>query len=410
MSDNESYDETNAQDWLVDVRHNLDEAGRLIDAITPYNSFFLTAHRLFLNRYTDIYNYFERQGGVGENDNRLVDLLLNQLPKFVRDLRNELNRFRSIEIERRYNEIEDEMFKLPWERGGSDEPIPAGTLVKRHIPKREIPISEEEQQELLRAEQDSQYADRIISFIENNFATLVRNINNPFNLFLSLGERYVLRCVYNYLHRQPLSQRLRETVKSFLAWIISRMRRGVGGDEPEPVDYEALKHYSISDQDIQQAIGVKPFLYYPDLQNVKSISQLFDKKGRACILFLTTSSNHGHWTCLMKRPNKVIEYFDSYGGYGPDGERKWLSHKELVNLHEDQPLLYNLLKKSKYKILYNPYPYQSHSPDTNTCGKHCITRLYYHKLTEPEYHTMIRNSGMTPDQFVMSVVYSLIGK
>jgi hypothetical protein len=177
-----------------------------------------------------------------------------------------------------------------------------------------------------------------------------------------------------------------------------------------PLDYESLKKYSISDQDIQQAIGVKPFLYYPDLQNIKSINQLFDKQGRACILFLTTSSNHGHWTCLMKRPNKVIEYFDSYGGYAPDGERKWLSHKELVNLHEDQPLLSNLLRKSKYKILYNPYPYQSHSPDTNTCGKHCITRLYYHKLTELKYRDLIRRSGMTPDQFVMTVVYSLIGK
>jgi len=175
------------------------------------------------------------------------------------------------------------------------------------------------------------------------------------------------------------------------------------------LDYDKLKTYSISDKDFEDAIGVKPFLYYPDLQNVKSVDELFDKDGRCAILFLTTSLYHGHWTCLMKR-GSVIEYFDPYGGYSPDGERRWLSHKELVNLHEDQPLLSELLRNSKYKILYNPFPYQSHSPQTNTCGKHCITRLYYKQLKEPEYRKMIRQSGKTPDQFVIDLVYSLIGK
>lgn len=180
--------------------------------------------------------------------------------------------------------------------------------------------------------------------------------------------------------------------------------RGQGGS-----DYDKLKTYSISDVDFQDALGVKPFLYYPDLQHLTNADQLFDKQGRCAILFLTTSLYHGHWTCLMKRGD-TIEYWDSYGGYGADGERKWLSHKELVNLHEDQPLLSNLLRNTKYNILYNPFPYQSHSPQTNTCGKHCITRLYYKELKEPHYHKMIRDSGKTADQFVIDFVYSLIGK
>jgi hypothetical protein len=194
-----------------------------------------------------------------------------------------------------------------------------------------------------------------------------------------------------------------EQIKNVLRKVLER---GSGGSA---LDYEALKKYSISDKDIQDAIGVKPFLYYPDLQKIKSADELFDKHGRACVLYLTTSLQHGHWTCLMKRKN-TIEYWDSYGGYAPDGERSWLTQKELVNLHQDQPLLSKLLKKSKYITTYNPYPYQSHSPQTNTCGKHCITRLYYTHLTEPEYRKMIKESGKTADQFVIDHVYALIGK
>lgn len=176
-------------------------------------------------------------------------------------------------------------------------------------------------------------------------------------------------------------------------------------------DYEQLKEYSLSDVDIQNALGLRPKLYTPDLHKMKSIDELFDKKGRSVVLYLTTSLRNGHWVCLMRdSKKKMILFWDSYGGYAPDGQRKWLSHAQLVRLKQDQPILSELLKKSGYMISYNPYPYQSHSPDTNTCGKHCITRLKHAHLTEEEYRKMIRGSGKTPDEFVIDYVYSLIGK
>ncbi len=173
--------------------------------------------------------------------------------------------------------------------------------------------------------------------------------------------------------------------------------------------YEALEAYSMSDKDIRDAIGIKPFLYTPDLHKVKHIDELFDKKGRCIVLYLTNSLTNGHWIALIKKGNSVL-CWDSYGGYSADGQRKWLSHDKLVELGQDEPLLRNLLKESGYMISYNPYPYQSKEPDTNTCGKHCVTRLYYYKLSEDQYRDLIHKSGKTPDEFVVDFVYKRIGK
>jgi len=250
------------------------------------------------------------------------------------------------------------------------------------------------------------------SSIENNAQNIITTLMNQRGI--SNSQRVIngllVRDLFNIFKRdigfiRGIGEYLSETNNALMRFVDEKLRPTARGGS----DYDKLKSYSISDVDFQDALGLKPFLYYPDLRKVRSVDELFDKQGRCAILFLTSSLYHGHWTCLMKRGN-VIEYWDSYGGYRPDGERKWLSHNELVNLHEDQPLLSNLLRNSKYTILYNPYPYQSHSPQTNTCGKHCITRLYYKALKEPQYRQMIRESGKTPDQFVIDFVYSLIGK
>jgi hypothetical protein len=167
--------------------------------------------------------------------------------------------------------------------------------------------------------------------------------------------------------------------------------------------------YALSDTDIQQAIGVKPTLYYPDLFKVDNINQILDKKGRAVVLYLTTSLTNGHWVGLIKK-GKTIEYFDPYGHYKPDGESRWLTKNKQHQLHEDTHRLTELLNKSGYEVTVNPFPYQGHQQGNNECGRHTVSRLYYYKMSEPEYMEMIRRSGMTPDQFALQTSYSLLGK
>ena len=174
--------------------------------------------------------------------------------------------------------------------------------------------------------------------------------------------------------------------------------------------YRQLQDYALSDVDIKNALKTdKVHIYAPDLYNVNKIDDLFDKKGRAVILYLTTGPTNGHWVGMIKKGD-TIHYFDPYGGMRPDGERVWLSNEKLKELDQKEPRLSQLLAKSKYKVTYNPYAYQSNEMNNNTCGRHVISRLYYSNLSEPDYRKMIMNSGLDPDEFVIRLTHKLIGK
>ena len=70
-------------------------------------------------------------------------------------------------------------------------------------------------------------------------------------------------------------------------------------------------------------------------------------------------ANDGHWTAILKHPNNKFEYFDSYEGYKPDEEQKWLSAKLKKQLHIDRPLLTNLFLRSGIEtVICNPYTFQ----------------------------------------------------
>lgn len=172
---------------------------------------------------------------------------------------------------------------------------------------------------------------------------------------------------------------------------------------------QQLEGYALTDRDIEDAIHTKVYLYYPDLYQVRNLDDLFDSKGRAVILYLTRSPSEGHWTCLIKK-GKTIEYFDPYGGYLPDTERSWIPKSTLRSLHEDKPRLSQLIQQSGYKLIYNPYGYQSEGRGISTCGRHCVARLYFYRLSEPQYKKLIESTGLSPDEFVTRLSYSLIGK
>lgn len=174
-------------------------------------------------------------------------------------------------------------------------------------------------------------------------------------------------------------------------------------------EYKQLQDYALSDGDIEQALGTKVHIYNPDLYNIDHIDELFDKKGRAVILYLTNSHSSGHWVGLLKK-GKTIHYFDPYGGYRPDGERVWLSNEKLRELGQKTPRLSELLKDSPYKVTYNPYAYQSSEFNNNTCGRHVISRLFLHDLDEDEYRDLLRRTRLDPDEYVIRLTYALLGK
>jgi hypothetical protein len=169
--------------------------------------------------------------------------------------------------------------------------------------------------------------------------------------------------------------------------------------------------YSLSDIDIQKILGGTSVVKYSELHSMDSIDDIFDNFGRCMMLYLTTDEYTGHWTCLIRDDeHKTIEFFDPYGGYAPDGQRKWLPKEKQIELGEDKPLLTKMIKDAGYKILSNPYHFQEESEDINTCGRHCCARLLLSYVPLKEYKKIIDDSGMTPDKFVTDFTSQVIHK
>jgi hypothetical protein len=174
---------------------------------------------------------------------------------------------------------------------------------------------------------------------------------------------------------------------------------------------EDIKSYALSDADMKKVIPTLRIISYPELLKARSIDDVLDEKGRLMLLYLTEDQNTGHWVCLLKRKGEaVLEYFDPYGGYGPDGESKWLTPDELEEFGQDTKQLSKLIRASPYKLVVNKTAFQKDRTDNNTCGRHCLTRLYMKHLSLPDYTKLVKGSGVSPDDFVSGFTYNLIGK
>jgi len=179
----------------------------------------------------------------------------------------------------------------------------------------------------------------------------------------------------------------------------------LGGKMPQ------VESYSLSESDIQKMIPTLKIIPYPDLLKAQHIDDVLDEKGRLMLLYLTENESTGHWVCLLKyRNSSILEYFDPYGNYKPDGESEWLTPQKLKELGQASKRLTQLLDESSYEVKSNAFPFQKDKMNMNTCGRHCTTRLYFKHLKLPEYIKLVESTGLPADKFVSAFTYNLIGK
>jgi hypothetical protein len=169
-----------------------------------------------------------------------------------------------------------------------------------------------------------------------------------------------------------------------------------------------VKSYALSDSDITKILGPTKIFPYPDLEHMTSIDQCFDDKGRCIILFPNVSATMGHWCCMIRRP-KSIEFFDPYGD-APERQKDGLPEHHKENLDIDEPLLTRLMRASGLPVYYNTHPFQSDRAAISTCGRHCVVRLLYAPYSLDKYASIIKKSGLTPDDFVSGVTYDKLRK
>jgi hypothetical protein len=173
---------------------------------------------------------------------------------------------------------------------------------------------------------------------------------------------------------------------------------------------EEVKEYALSDSDIHRIIPTLKVIPYPELLRARSIDDVLDEKGRVMLLYLTENQNTGHWICCLKyRDQPVLEFFDPYG-HAPDKQSEWLDDDKLEEFGQDTFQLSKLLRKSPYKVIWNKTKFQKDKMDINTCGRHCLCRLYLKHLTLPQYTKLVKSSGVSPDDFVSGFTFNLIGR
>lgn len=170
-----------------------------------------------------------------------------------------------------------------------------------------------------------------------------------------------------------------------------------------------VKSYPLSDSDIRKILGrdIK-IITYPELGNMSSINQAFDRKGRCIMLYLTENETTGHWVCMLNKGD-TIEFFDPYGE-APEKALETVDEGTKEALGEDEPLLTRLLRASGKKVYYNTYPFQRDKQDVNTCGRHSVVRCLYAPYSLEKYKKVMDSSGMSPDNFVSALTGEKLGK
>jgi len=233
-------------------------------------------------------------------------------------------------------------------------------------------------------------------------------------------EKYLLRHKASENWDDPMSP---GALSRYILWSAPSLEKGIqnyrkkfgfvgagkedGYTEQDKEEDDEIREYPLSDSDILKLLPDLKIVSYPELNDMSTIEEAFDEEGRCLLLYLTENEHTGHWVCLLKKGTS-IEYFDPYGKYRPDEEREWLSKDKLIQLEQYHPTLTELLKRSRYKVLVNPYHFQKDKSNIATCGRHCCCRLHHKNLTLPQYKKMIDDSGMNPDDFVSAWTYRVL--
>lgn len=157
--------------------------------------------------------------------------------------------------------------------------------------------------------------------------------------------------------------------------------------------YDSLEKagkYALYSYDIIDTIN-KPIFQFDDLNKLNNIHELLPRQRDAVTLFVKNNkSNIGHW-CALIRYGNTIEFFDSYG-------------ENLYKHFEYQRIMKN------YNFISNKYRFQEPKFGINTCGYHCIWRIYcaLHKNMNLDQYIEFMKTPKEHDRVVVFYVSQLI--
>lgn len=169
---------------------------------------------------------------------------------------------------------------------------------------------------------------------------------------------------------------------------------------------DIIKHYqdiALSNSEVLKLVdGKANVILYPDLYKYNTIDEILNPYG-ACILLFEAKPSYGHWCCLFKNRNNLIEFFNPYGGF-PDDSLEYIPERFRKISNQDYPHLSWLLINSPYDLSYNEFKFQKHNEAIKTCGRWCALRLLCRNMDLYDFHKMIeyytKLFNITGDEFV----------
>lgn len=164
-------------------------------------------------------------------------------------------------------------------------------------------------------------------------------------------------------------------------------------------------NYSLSAGEcIKLLDGDANFYTYPELSKFDSIDEMFGNKNKVVLLYMH-DDNYGHFTGLLRnKRDKTIYFFDSYN-YSPDQEFSFIDEDARTKSNfNGSPYLSKLLRKSQYRIDYNPIQLQNDDDEISTCGRWVSMRLLFDNMTNDEFSNMMmmasKSTGQSPDDII----------
>jgi hypothetical protein len=134
----------------------------------------------------------------------------------------------------------------------------------------------------------------------------------------------------------------------------------------------------LSSKDLYKALQKQvKIINWKKIKTYKDLDELLEPFDSTIILYeFPDRKNFGHWTCIFRDLNGVIEHFDSYG-YEPDEELEILD-----KYCKERPHLVKLMYYSPYKLRYSHHKLQTHG---STCGRWVLMRLLLKNMDEDSF-------------------------
>ena len=179
------------------------------------------------------------------------------------------------------------------------------------------------------------------------------------------------------------------------------------------MNFEEVSARELTDSDLRKLLGRDiPITLYNDLEG-KSLGQIVDHSGRGIVLFVQKENStmvEGHWLAVCRMDDGVL-IFDPYGGRQDPWflNRTFVTERALDALDQEAPLLSSMVKASGLRPLFTGKRLQAMKEGIETCGRHCVVRLWNRHLSSAAYEKWLERQDDNPDLTVCKQTYAKLG-